>query len=361
MRFSLRRWLLVVLLGVGAFGTPYGPVIAQDLTRKESDFIVRDFNFQSGEVLPELRLHYVTLGTPKRDAAGHVTNAVLLLHGTGGSGKAILNNYASQLFGEGQILDAGKYYLIVPDAIGHGASSKPSDGLRAKFPHYGYTDMVEGQHRLVTEGLGVDHLRLVLGGSMGGMHTWMWGGKYPDMMDALMPTACLPTQIAGHNFLFRNVITSAIRNDPEWNGGAYEKQPTHWVDALPLWNFMLNSRARLYAAAPNNAKSKELFDTIADNGRKNIDANDFLYALDSSFDYDPEPGLGKIKAHILTVNFADDLINAVETGVLERAVAKIPNARSVIMPANDHSYGHFNHVHPEIWKPHLVELLTSLP
>jgi len=324
-------------------------------------WVARNFKFHTGEVMPELRLHYVTLGTPKRDPAGRVTNAVLLLHGTTGSGKGLINNYASQLFGEGQPLDAGTYYLIIPDSIGHGGSSKPSDGLRAKFPHYGYSDMVEAQHSLVTEGLGVDHLRLVLGGSMGGMHTLVWGEKYPDMMDALMSTACQPTQISGHNLLWRRLSAEAIRNDPEWNGGAYEKQLTRWVSIVPLFNMMLNSRARLYASAPDNAKSNELFDKMVDKGRKIYDANDYLYAFESSSDYDPEPDLGKIKARLLILNFADDMINAVEIGVVERVVAKIPNASSVIMPANDQSYGHLNHTHPEVWKAHLVELLKSLP
>jgi homoserine O-acetyltransferase len=309
--------------------------------------------------LPDLRLHYVTLGTPKRDAGGHVTNAVLLLHGTNGNGSAILDNLASQLFGAGQPLDAGKYYLIIPDAIGHGASSKPSDGLHAKFPRYGYNDMVEAQYRLVTEGLRVDHLRLVLGLSMGGMHTWLWGEKYPDTMDALMPLVSQPAQIAGHNFLWRHVITESIRNDPDWNGGDYVKQPSHWILTLPLQQIMVNGRARLYATAPTSAKSIELFDRIVDTARKTADANNVLYGFESSWDYDPEPNLGKIKARLLAVNFADDMVNAAELGVLEKAIARIPNARSVTIPANDQSYGHFNSLHPEIWKAYLIELLRS--
>jgi homoserine O-acetyltransferase/O-succinyltransferase len=316
MRLTLGRWSLILFLGFGVIGVFFSPAGVQDAVRKESDFIARNFQFQNGTVLPELRIHYVTLGTPKRDTAGHVTNAVLLLHGTTGRGSLILNNFANQLFGQGQPLDAGTNYLIIPDAIGHGASSKPSDGLRTKFPHYGYNDMVEAQHRLVTEGLGVDHLRLVLGTSMGGMHTWLWGEKYPDMMDGLMPLTSQPTQISGHNLIWRRAIIEAIRNDPEWNGGAYEKQPSHWVSIVPLFSMMLNSRAQLYATAPTTAKANELFGKIVDNARKTNDANDFLYAFESSSDYDPEPNLGKIKARLLALNFADDMINAVELGVV---------------------------------------------
>jgi len=360
--------MLCVVLCLATIGILPGPVGAQDLNRKEGNFVVRDFRFRSGEVLPELRLHYVTLGTPRRDAAGHITNAVLLLHGTGVSGGMFVgaipipgSNFVGQLFAEGQPLDAGRYYLIMPDSIGHGGSTKPSNGLRARFPHYGYNDMVEAQHRLVTEGLGVDHLRLVLGISMGGMHTWMWGEKYPDMMEALMPIACQPVQIAGHNFLFRHVMTEAIRNDPDWNGGNYEEQPSRWVLILPFRDMMLGNPRRLYEAAPTRVKAAGLFDKIIDNGRTILDANDFLYAWESSWDYDPEPGLGNIKAKLLALNFADDMINPVEIDVTDRAVAKIPNGRSITMAATSQSFGHMSAFHPEIWKQHLVELLKSLP
>jgi homoserine O-acetyltransferase len=365
MAFRLRRLFLAALLSVGAIGL-FGSIgSAQDANRKDGDFVVRNFQFQNGEILPELRLHYVTLGTPKRDAAGHVTNAVLLLHATNTDGNAILANLSSQLFGGGQPLDSAKYYLIIPDAIGHGASSKPSDGLRAKFPHYGYNDMVEAQHRVVTEGLGVDHLRLVIGLSMGGMHTWLWGEKYPNMMDALMPFVSQPVQIAGHNFLWRRVIIETIRNDPEWNGGDYIKQPSHWHLILPLHQMMVNSRTRLYATAPTRGKSNELFDKMVGAAQslgptQVYDANNFLYAYEASSDYDPEPNLGKIKARLLSVNFADDMINAAELGVVERAIAKIPNARSVNIPGSDQSYAHLNSLHPEIWKAYLIELLQSL-
>jgi homoserine O-acetyltransferase len=359
---NLTRGLLFVVLSFAAIGVFPGSVGAQDLNRKEGNFVVRDFRFQSGEALPELRLHYVTLGTPRRDAAGHTTNAVLLLHGSTVSGAMFLGaDFVGQLFAEGQPLDAGRYYLIIPDSIGHGSSTKPSNGLRARFPRYGYNDMVEAQHRLITEGLGVDHLRLVLGTSMGGMHTWLWGEKYPDMMDALMPITSQPVQIAGRNFLWRRVIIEAIRNDPEWNGGDYEKQPSRWVSVLPLFIIMVGTPVRLQAAGPTRDKAKELFDKIVDNGRKTYDANDFLYAFESSWDYDPEPNLEKIKAKLLALNFADDMINSVEIDVMDRAVAKIPNGRAITMAATERSFGHLNQAHPEIWKSHLLDLLNSLP
>jgi homoserine O-acetyltransferase/O-succinyltransferase len=327
---------------------------------KEANFIVRDFRFQNGETLPELRLHYVTLGTPKRDSAGHVTNAALLLHGTNGSGKTILDNLGSQLFGSGHPLDSAKYYLIIPDALGCAGSSKPSDGLRAKFPRYGYNDMVEAQKLLVTGGLGIDHLRLILGLSMGAMHTWIWGEKYPDMMDALMPLVSLPGPITGHNLLWRRMVTESIRNDPDYNGGNYVKQPSHWLFTLPGQHIMTESRVWLYEAAPSRAKTIALFDKIVDDARL-LDANDYLYGYEASWDYDPEPNLDKIKARLLAVNFADDMANALELGLVERAVAKIPSARSVIVPASDKSHGHFGSRYPELWKHYLVELLESLP
>ncbi len=334
-------------------------VHALDTVKKEADFIVRNFRFQNGEMLPELRQHYVTFGTPKREATGKVTNAVLLLHGTNGSGKTVIDNLDSQLFASGQPLDSAKYYLIIPDALGCGGSSKPSDGLRAKFPRYGYNDMVEAQKLLVTEGLGINHLRLILGLSMGAMHAWIWGEKYPDMMDALMPLVSLPGPITGHNLLWRRVITESIRNDPDYNGGDYIKQPSHWIFAFPFHQIMTESRARTYEAAPTRAKTIELFDKIVDDARQ-LDANDYLYGFEASWDYDPEPNLDKIKARLLSVNFADDMANTLELGLVERAVAKIANARSVIIPSSDKSHGHFGSRYPELWKQHLVELLDSL-
>jgi homoserine O-acetyltransferase len=332
---------------------------APDLGRKEADFVVRDFRFQTGETLPELRQHYVTLGMPKRDSTGRVTNAVLLLHGTKGSGKSIVEGLSSQLFGPGQPLDCSKYYLIIPDAIGCGGSSKPSDGLRAKFPRYGYDDMIEAQ-KLLIEGLGVDHLRLILGLSMGGMHAWIWGGKYPDMVDALMPLVAMPVPITAHNLVYRRVIIESIRNDPDYNGGDYVKQPSYWRFALASQSILMDSRVRYYELAPTRAKTIELFDKIVDEWRS-LDANDYLYIYEASCDYDPRPNLHKIKARVFAVNFADDLVNTLELGQTEQAVAKIPNALSIIVPASEKTHGHFSSRYPELWKHYLVELLSSVP
>jgi homoserine O-acetyltransferase len=326
---------------------------------EEGNFTARDFRFQNGGTLSELRIHYVTLGTPKRDPTDRVTNAVLLLHGTNGSGKTILDNLASQLFNRGQPLDSAKYYLIIPDALGCGGSSKPSDGLRAKFPRYGYNDMIEAQRLLVTAGLGIDHLRLILGLSMGAMNAWIWGEKYPDMMDALMPLVSLPGPITGHNLLWRRMITESIRNDPDYNDGNYIKQPSHWRFTVAGQYMITESRVRIYETAPNRAKTIALFDKIVDDARQ-LDANDYLYGYEASWDYDPEADLGKIKARLLAVNFADDMANALELGLMERAVAKISNARSVIVPAGEKTHGHFGSRYPELWKRYLVELLESL-
>jgi len=332
---------------------------APSTVRKEADFVSRDFRLQTGEVLPELRQHYVTFGAPRRNSSGRVCNAVLLLHGTNGSGKTIIDCLGPQLFGRGQPLDSEKYYLIIPDGLGCGASSKPSDGLRAKFPRYGYNDMVEAQ-KLLVEGLGVDHLLLIMGLSMGAMHAWIWGGKYPDMMDGLLPLVSMPAPIAGHNFFYRRVITECIRHDPDYNGGNYVKQPSHWIYALPTQHIIVESRVRTYEAAPTREASIALFDKIVEEGRK-LDANDFLYGFEASWDYDPRPNLGKIKARLLSINFADDMANTLELGLVEKAVADIPNARSVIVPASETSHGHFGSRYPELWKQYLVELLESLP
>jgi len=343
-----------------AFGWAAAALGAGFSEQKEGDYVARNFKFRSGETLPELRLHYTTLGAPRRDGQGHVTNAVLMLHGTSGTGKNFLNpTLANELFGPGQVLDASRWYIILPDGIGRGGSSKPSDGLHARFPRYGYDDVVAGQHLLVTEGLGVDHLRVVVGTSMGGMQTWMWGARWPEMADALMPIASQPVQISGRNLLWRRVITQSIRNDPDWNGGDYKTQPSHWVSAMPLYAMMLDSPARLQAQAPTREGATALYDKLVENARKSPDANDLLYWLESSWDYDPEPGLGKIKAKLLAVNFADDQINPSDLGVMERVVPKVPNGRFVMVPASDKTMGHLSLAQAILWKGYLAELLKD--
>jgi homoserine O-acetyltransferase/O-succinyltransferase len=328
--------------------------------QKEGDFTVRDFTFQGGETLPELRLHYTTLGTPQRDAAGHVTNAVLLLHGTSSTAKAYFApTMAGELFGPGQTLDASRYYVIIPDGLGRGGSTKPSDGLRAHFPRYGYGDVVTAQQLLVTKGLGIDHLRLVLGTSMGGMQGWMWAERYPDMMDAVMPIACQPMAISGRNLLFRRILTETIRHDPDWNGGDYKSPPQYWLHAAPLWQMMLEGSVQLQKQGPTREASIALYDKMVENAGKNYDANDFLYWVESSWDYDPVPDLGKIKAAVVAVNFADDAINAADLDVVEKLVKSVPTARFILVPESERTIGHRTLSLATIWKPYLDELLAA--
>ena len=349
----------VLSLFVGAL-TQAAPVPAQVPALVEGNFVLRDFRFTSGESLPELRIHYRTLGTPRRDAAGTVRNAVLIMHGTGGTGAQFMGrNFAGELFGPGQPLDAAQYYIILPDDIGHGGSSKPSDALRAKFPRYGYVDMVEAEHRLVTEGLGVNHLRLVMGTSMGGMHTWMWGSRYPGFMDALMPLASLPTQIAGRNRAWRRVVIDAIRNDPEWKGGEYTTQPQSLRTAAQmLWLVGSNPLIR-QNAAPTLADADRVLDAYVANYMKSGDANDILYALEASRDYDPGPGLEKITAPLVAVNSADDIINPPELQILEREIKRVPRGRAVVLPLSDRTSGHGTHTQAALWKEHLEAVLRD--
>jgi homoserine O-acetyltransferase len=323
------------------------------------DFIVHDLRFTSGEALAELRLHYFTLGTPRRNARGSIANAVLLLHGTGGRGSGFLTDrFAGELFGAGQPLDANRWFIIVPDSIGHGESAKPSDGLRAKFPHYGYPDMVEAQRRLVAQGLGVEHLRLIVGTSMGCMHAWLWAEKVPDFMDAVLPIACLPTQIAGRNRMERRLIVEAIRNDPHWQGGDYDGQPQGLVTALRMIAIGSGSTKQFYLQAPTLEATDRLLDRMVQQRLPHADANDLLYAWDASRDYDPGPGLERISAEVLAINFADDQRNPPELGVLEREIARVPRGRFALIPASERTRGHASLADAALWKDYLVELLA---
>ena len=326
----------------------------------EGDFVVKNFRFASGETLPELRLHYRTLGKIHRNQKGHVDNAVLIMHGTGGAGTQFLNDrFAGQLFDPGQPLDATKYFIVLPDGIGHGKSSKPSDGLHMKFPHYDYDDMVLADHRLLTEHLKIDHLRLAMGTSMGGMHTWMWGEAYPDFMDALMPLASLPVEIAGRNRMFRRMFMDAIRNDPEWNNGEYTKQPRGLADALHILLIMGSVPLQWQKDYPTrDAADKYLEDRVAAL-MKEDDANDCLYQVDASRNYDPQPKLGAIKAPLLAVNSADDQINPPELGILEREIKHVAHGRAVVIPISDATRGHSSHTWAVLWKEYLVELLAQ--
>ncbi len=329
-------------------------------TSLSGDFVLRDFHFASGETLPELRMHYRTLGTPQRDDKGVVRNAVLIMHGTTGEGGNFLRpEFAGELFGKGQLLDASRYYLILPDGIGHGRSSRPSDGRHARFPHYGYGDMVAADYRLLTEGLKVNHVRLVMGTSMGGMHTWLWGELYPDFMDALMPLASLPTQISGRNRIWRRAIIDSIRDDPEWKNGEYATQPAGLRTAAYMLMFMSSNPVQRQKEMPTRERSDQVIDQFIARTLRTMDANNTLYALDASSDYDPGPGLEKIKAPLLAINTADDLINPPELGILEREIGRVKRGRAIVIPLSDQTRGHGTHTIAAVWKKYLEELLRQ--
>lgn len=349
MRMKLRASLLLALsLGICRWPGVHG---AEALVSASGDAVLANFRFQSGESLPELKIHYRTFGVPGRDSGGKVTNAVIILHGTTGSGAQFLRpEFSGQLFGAGQLLDSNRYYLILPDGIGHGDSSKPSQGLHARFPHYGYRDMVEAQYRLLTEGLNVNHLRVVIGTSMGGMHTWLWGELHPDFMDALVPLASLPTQISGRNRVWRRMIIDSIQNDPEWNGGEYQRQPQGLKVAAEVLYFMGSNPLQRWKQAPTLKEADEQLDkSVADSYQK-MDANDVLYALRASEDYDPGSRLEAIRAPLLALNFADDLINPPELGILEKEIKRVPHGKSIIYPLTDQTRGHGTHTIATVWK-----------
>lgn len=337
------------------------PVMAAEYPAPvEGDHVIRDFKFSSGEILPELKLHYRTLGKPRKDDKGIVRNAVWIGHGTGGSGAQFIRpEFAGELFGAGQLLDANKYFIVLPDGIGHGKSSKPSDGLKAKFPKYGYNDMVDAQHRLLTEGLGVNHLRLVMGTSMGGMHSWVWGERHPDFMDALLPLASLPTQISGRNRVWRKTLIDAIRNDPAWNGGDYPRQPPSLRTASALIFFMGSNPPLRQEQMPTFAKADEVLEQSMTNALQTLDANDVLYQVSASWDYDPGPALEKIQVPLIAVNSADDLINPPELGILEREIKRVPRGEAVTIPLGPETRGHGSHTVAKLWKAQLQKLLAA--
>jgi homoserine O-acetyltransferase len=326
----------------------------------EGDFVVHNFHFESGETLPTLNLHYATYGKPERDASGRVTNAVMVLHGTGGSGQQFVRSqFAGVLFGPRQLLDSSKYFIILPDNIGHGKSSKPSDGLHAKFPHYDYDDMVALQHQLLTEGLKVNHLRLVMGTSMGCMHSWVWLETYPDFMDAAMPLACLPVQIAGRNRMMRRMAIDGIRNDPAWNNGEYTKQPPGLRNSIEMLLIMGSSPLQMQKSNPTRDEADAFLEKYLDSGMQRYDANDFLYQFDSSRNYDPSPKLETIKAPVMFVNSADDFINPPELGIAEREIKRVKNGKFVLLPITDETRGHGTHTLAAVWQKYLAELLEE--
>ena len=335
--------------------TSFAALAADYPAPKQGDYVVKDFKFHSGETMPELRLHYTTVGEP-------TGQPVLVLHGSGGSAASMLTpGFAGELFGAGQPLDASKYYIIIPDSIGHGKSSKPSDGMKTGFPKYDYADMVDAQHRLVTEGLGVKHLRLVIGNSMGGMHSWLWGVKYPQAMDALVPMASQPTEMAARNWLLRRAMLETIRNDPDYNGGNYTTQPRMMKYAIAAYRFASAGGTLGYQTlAPTAAKADKMADEqIA--APVTADANDFLYQWESSHDYNPSAGMEKIEATVLAINAADDERNPPETGVTEAAVKRIKNGKIYLIPASTETRGHLTTGDAKFYKQQLQDLLQTAP
>jgi len=323
--------------------------------RQEGSWVVRDFRFHTGEVLPELRLHYTTLGAPTGEP-------VLILHGTTGSGTGMLNpRFGGELVGPGQPLDASRYYIILPDAIGAGKSSKPSDGLRMSFPKFNYDDMVVAHYRLLTEHLDVRHLRLVLGNSMGGMHTWIWAQKYPEFMDIAVPMASLPTAMSGRNWMLRRLIIDSIRNDPEWMNGNYTTQPRSLQFASVFFGVATNGgNQALFRAAPTREKADAVLDKRL-SAPFRADANDHLYLWEASRDYDPSPGLDRIQAVLLAINSADDERNPPELGVLDREIKRVKNGRVLLIPASDQTAGHGTTGQARFWKDELAQLLRTAP
>lgn len=348
-------FVLLVLFQVQVF-------LAQNYpTPKEGEYTIENFKFESGEVLPELKLHYYTIGKPTKGKDGKVDNAVLIMHGTTGSGKGFLSErFAGNLFAPGQLLDAKKYFIILPDGIGHGDSSKPSDGMHMNFPKYTYDDMVLADYELLTDHLKVDHLRLVMGTSMGGMHTWVWGYTYPDFMDALMPLASLPVEIAGRNRIQRKMIIDLIEMDPEWKNGEYTSQPKVGLSgAISNMMFMVSSPLQWQKSAPTREESEKMMQHMLERYSSIMDANDMIYAFDSSRFYNPAPHLSNIKAPLLAINSADDQVNPPELGLMEKEIKKVKKGKYILIPISDKTSGHGTHSNPKIWGKFLHELLLD--
>ncbi len=333
---------------------------AESFKAREGDVVLRDFHFASGERLPEVRIHYRVLGTPRRDAQGKVTNAVLIMHGTTGNGTQFLQpQFAGELYGPGQPLDLSKYFVVLRDSLGHGKSSKPSDGLRAKFPRYGYRDVVTADHRMLTEGLGVNHLRVVMGTSSGGMQTWLWGVMHPDFMDVLVPLGCLPIEVSGRNRVWRRMVSDTIRGDALWREGNYATQPPSLRLAAQMVFFMTSNPVLRQKAMPTAAESDAVLDEFVEDYLEEADANDMLYAIESSTDYDPAPSLEKIRATLVAINSVDDLINPPELGILEREIKRVPHGRVVMIPYDANSRGHGSHTFARLWRHELAAVLQE--
>jgi homoserine O-acetyltransferase/O-succinyltransferase len=355
MRLMLRIGAVAALaFGVSLGLAQAGPAVEQ------GDYVAHDFHFRSGESLQVMKLHYRTLGAPHRDAQGHVDNAVLILHGTGGTGAQFLAPYfAGVLFGPGQLLDAAKYYIVLPDDIGHGGSSKPSDGMHAHFPKYDYDDMVAGEHLLLTEGLHVDHLRLTMGTSMGCMHAWVWGETYPEFSDALMPLACMPVQLAGRNRMMRKMAMDGIMDDPAWKGGDYTTQPPGLRTALEMLLIMTSSPLQMQEHEQTRDEADAYLEKFLQMHLAATDANDFLYAFNSSRNYDPSAKLETIKVPVMAVNSADDFVNPPELNIMPGMIQRVPRGKYVLLPITEQTRGHGTHTMAAIWQEYLGELLRE--
>lgn len=344
---------LIILLSSASFAQSKYPAPV------EGDYLVKNFKFESNETLSQLNIHYTTIGQPLKGKNGQVTNAVLIMHGTTGNGHQFLSEqFAGNLFNPGQLLDATTHFIILPDAIGHGKSSKPSDGLHMKFPKFTYNDMVLADYRLITEGLGVKHLQLVMGTSMGGMHTWVWGYTYPDFMDALMPLASLPIEIAGRNRMLRKMAINLVEIDPDWKGGEYKTEPkVGLTGAISSLLFMGSSPLQFQKRAATREKADSILATMEARYLTSLDANDLIYQLDASRNYNPAPHLSKIKAPLFAINSADDEVNPPELKIMEKEIVKVKHGKYILLPITDKTTGHGTHSNPEIWGSYLKELL----
>lgn len=335
-------------------------VSARAIEAEEGEVEFRDVRFRDGQVLPTVRIHYSTAGTPRRDERGRITNAVLMLHWTGSSSEVLQSRaYADTLYGPGRPLDLSRYFLVFIDAVGHGKSSKPSNGLRASFPAYGYEDIVTLQYRTVTEALHIEHLHAIVGLSMGGMNAWQWAERYPDFMDALIPIVALPAPISGRNLIWRRFVALSIRNDPAWNGGNYTTPPRGWTESFPVFRMLLDGVPHLHETVRDRAAA-DAFIRNASAAAAHMDANDLLYALEASGDYDPSRSLESIRARVFALNFSDDAFNPVELGILEESMRRVPRGTYVIQPGTPQSFGHFTQAHPELWAPRIAEFLQAL-
>ncbi len=353
------RLLTLALLAATALASAQAP--ATQWPTHEGAYDLPNFHFKDGETIAKLHLHYLTLGTPHRGADGHTDNAVLLLHGTGGSAHSLLNPvFSNVLFGPGQPLDITKFFLILPDDIGHGESSKPSDGLRMHFPQYDYDDMVASQHAMLLDGLHVDHLRLILGTSMGCMQSFLWGETYPQFSDALAPFACLPVELAGRNRMWRYMSMQIIRDDPAWKNGDYTTEP---VEGLRGANDLIliagSAPLQMQKHFPTRAQSEAYVDRFLTASIAHTDANDFLYYVNASRNYNPEPKLATITAPVLWINSADDFINPPELGIAEKMVTRMPHARFILIPISDATRGHGTHTQAAVWKNYLIDFLAQ--